>query len=78
MTRRQASHGKNGHRQISEYGKLTPFYPSVLFHDDILRDGRDTAVISCTARPTAAVYLTLGLPFLVVQTPTHDLSVKSF
>jgi hypothetical protein len=42
----------------SEYGKLTHFYPSVLFHDDVLRDGRDIAVISCAARPTAAVYLT--------------------
>jgi hypothetical protein len=32
-----------------------------LFHDDVLRDGKDTAVIICGARRTAAVYLTVGL-----------------
>jgi hypothetical protein len=42
---------QNGHRQTSEYGKLTHFYPSVLLHDVILRDGRDTAVISCDQLP---------------------------
>jgi hypothetical protein len=32
----------------TEYGKLTHFIPSVLFHDDVLRDGRDTAAVYLT------------------------------
>jgi hypothetical protein len=59
--RDRCAHKHHGHRQTSEYGKLTHFIPSVLLHDDILRDGGDTADCSCDLRLPAAVYLTRGI-----------------